>query len=179
MSKRKNQRTLRLLGRQRALERELRKSGRCPLNAMVEARASGIHGHGVFAIAPIPRGTEIIEYLGEKISKSEATQRQQTHGVYIFILNTRVDVDGATGGNGAHLINHGCGPNAEAMIDENRIVICALRRIPPGEEITYDYGFDTEEHEDHRCRCGAPACIGFIVAKRHRKRLAARIEAGR
>lgn len=175
----KSQRTLRLIRRQREIKRELARSGRCDLNDYVEARASGIEGYGVFAIAPIPRGVEIIEYVGEKISNSESDRRNQTHGVYIFDLNSRVDIDGAVGGNGAQLINHGCGPNAEAMNDDNRIIICSLRRIQPGEEITYDYGFDTEDWEDHRCLCGASQCIGYIVAKEHRKKLLARIRAER
>lgn len=177
MVRRKSQRTLCLLRRQRAIERVLRKSRRCQLSPYVEARSSRIHGRGVFATAPIKRDAEIIEYTGEKISKSEADRRQQTHGVYIFTLNSRVDVDGAVGGNGAHLINHGCAPNAEALIDENRIVICALRRIYPGDEITYDYGFDADDYEDHPCHCGSRECIGFIVARRHRRRLLARIRA--
>ena len=42
----------------------------------------------------------------------------------------------------------------------------ALRDIPAGEELTYDYRFDLTEWRDHPCRCGAPGCVGFIVNRR-------------
>ena len=37
----------------------------------------------------------------------------------------------------------------------------ALRDIPVGEEITYDYGFAAEVAEP--CACGAGGCRGLIV----------------
>ncbi|CAM5534873.1 SET domain-containing protein-lysine N-methyltransferase [Rhodanobacter lindaniclasticus] len=36
------------------------------------ARRSPIHGNGVFATAPIPRGEEIIEYKGKLLTPDEA-----------------------------------------------------------------------------------------------------------
>ena len=37
----------------------------------------------------------------------------------------------------------------------------ALRDIPPGEELTYDYAFGAEVAEP--CHCGAGNCRGVIV----------------
>lgn len=165
-----------LVKRQREVERTVEREGVCPLNEYAEARGSRIHRRGVFATSPIKKGTYVIEYTGEKISKSESERRSQAHGVYLFDLNTRVDIDGAVGGNGAHLINHSCAPNADATLDDNRIMIEANRRIRHGEEISYDYGFDTEDYEDHPCRCGAKTCFGYIVDEKHRKRLGKRIK---
>lgn len=139
-------------------------------------RDSGIHGKGVFASRDIPAGTRIIEYAGEIITKKEAEKRglalledaTRTGGaaVYIFILNGRHDLDGNVPWNDARLINHSCDPNCETEIDADlRIWVTALRDIPAGEELFFDYNFDLDSFEDHPCRCGAPGCIGFIVGR--------------
>ena len=44
------------------------------------------------------------------------------------------------------------------------IWIITLRDIAAGEEVTFDYGYDLEDYREHSCRCGAPGCVGFIVA---------------
>lgn len=168
-------RTRALVARQRAIARELRRTGHCTLNDWLEARSSAIHGHGVFARRDIPRGTDIIEYVGEKIGKREADRRGRVHAVYIFTLNARVDVDGAVGGNGAQLINHSCTPNASARVDDNRIWIRTRRRVRVGEELTYDYGFELENYADYPCRCGAARCRGYIVGAQYAAALQRRL----
>ncbi len=47
----------------------------------------------------------------------------------------------------------------------------ALREIEPGEELSYDYGYDIEHWEEHPCRCGHPDCVGYIVRHDQRKKL--------
>src|SRR5205814_4083503 len=41
----------------------------------IQVRRSGVHGKGVFALAPIPKGEVIIEYKGEVITWPEALRR--------------------------------------------------------------------------------------------------------
>ena len=36
-----------------------------------------------------------------------------------------------------------------------------------GEEISYDYGYDLENFEDHKCYCGQDNCVGYIVSDVH------------
>lgn len=142
---------------------------------------SGIHGRGVYARTAIPDGTRIIEYVGERITKAEAARREtrrlarQRRGgddcVYIFTLNRRHDLDGRVRRNVARLINHSCTPNCRAEAIRGRIWIVARRDISAGEELTYDYGFSFKEWRLHPCRCGAPRCAGFIVARDQRWRL--------
>ena len=36
--------------------------------------------------------------------------------------------------------NHACKPNAESVLIRGKVYLKAIRRILPGEEITYDYG---------------------------------------
>ena len=142
-----------------------------------EVRNSDIHGTGVYAAKPIPTGKRVIEYLGEKIGKEESERRanvQMEHAektgdaaVYIFTLNKKWDIDGNVPWNTARLLNHSCDPNCEAWIEEKQIFLYSLRDIDTGEELTFDYGFDIENYEDHPCLCGNENCVGYIVGRDH------------
>jgi uncharacterized protein len=157
------------------------KSQRQRASSWIMHRRSAIHGRGVYARQPIPEGTRIVEYIGERITKPEALRReaqrvarQRSGGddcVYIFTLNRRHDLDGRMPRNVARLINHSCAPNCRAEAIRGRIWILARREIPAGEELTYDYGFSFKEWRRHPCRCGAARCVGFIVARGQRWRL--------
>jgi SET domain-containing protein len=52
-------------------------------------------------------------------------------------------------------------------MEEERIWVYALRDIKAGEELTFNYGYDLQDYEEHPCRCGAPNCIGYMVAQEH------------
>jgi uncharacterized protein len=146
-----------------------------------EIRQSSIHHRGVFASRHIPAGARIIEYCGEKISKAESERRGNElfdhasknggGAVYLFILNSRHDIDGNVDWNTARLINHSCDPNCEAHIIRGRIWIVALRDIPEGEELGFNYGFDLESWQDHPCLCRSSRCAGYIAAEEYWPRL--------
>ena len=137
-----------------------------PVNEWMELRRSAIHGLGGFARQDIPKGTRIIEYLGEKITNAEADRRyddesMRRHHTFLFILNDRTCVDAAFDGNEARFINHSCDPNVFIRCTPERAEFYARRRIRAGEELTCDYG---ESQHDGKlpCRCGAAKCRGFI-----------------
>lgn len=141
---------------------------------MCEVRESRIHHKGVFATRDIKKGEYIIEYVGEKIDKVEGEKRakemakkarwDKTLGaVYLFILNDKYDLDGNTPDNDAKYVNHSCDPNAEAIEEDERIWVVATKDIAKGEEITYNYGYDFEDYEEHPCKCGAKNCVGYIL----------------
>lgn len=141
-------------------------------------RHSPIHGRGVFAGKDIPKGTRIIEYVGERIPKAEADRRaviplnrhkqdRSRGAVYIFELNKRHDIDGNVLYNTARYINHSCDPNAETEIIRGKIWIIALRDIAAGEEIFYNYGYGYDSYADHQCYCGTQRCVGYILAEEH------------
>ncbi len=148
----------------------------------VIVKASKIHNKGVYAKISIPAGTKIIEYVGEKISKAEAQQRaeiplgrhkknKKNGAVYIFDLNKKQDLDGDVPYNTARFINHACDPNCEAENIRGHIWIISIKNIQPGEELTYNYGYDFDEYEDHRCYCGSEGCVGYILDKKYWPRL--------
>ena len=144
----------------------------------IKVRNSSIHSRGVFAAKDIPDSTEIIEYVGEKITKRESDIRGEkvlnrskndlTKGaVYIFELNQRFDIDGNVAWNTAGIINHSCEPNCEAINISGHIWICAMRDIEEGEELTYNYGYSFDNWWEHPCRCGSENCVGYILAEEH------------
>ena len=146
-------------------------------------RRSRIQGRGAFATRLIRKGQRIVEYKGEHISNEEADRRydearMRRHHTFLFVLDRKTVIDGATKGNEAAYINHSCDPNCEAVTEGKQIFIYALKTIRPGEELAYDYSYprsgDEEEDEERErfypCRCGAPTCRGTILAPKRRKR---------
>ncbi len=149
---------------------------------LLVVKRSSIHNRGVFARRQIPKGTRVIEYVGEKITKAESERRADRQlgrakqdaaagAVYIFELNKRYDIDGNVAYNLARLINHSCDPNCETGIVRGHIWISAIRDIAKGEELSYNYGYDMDNYEDHPCRCGSRNCQGYIVAEEERGKL--------
>ena len=132
---------------------------------LVLFKCSPIHGIGGFAKTPIGKATRIIEYVGERISKGESLQSCEQNNAFIFTLTKDQDLDGNVPWNPARLINHSCAPNCEAELDNERIWIVATRDILAGEEITFNYGYDLESYLDYPCQCGAPNCVGYMVAE--------------
>ena len=62
-------------------------------------------------------------------------------------------------------------PFAESVQIKDKIWLVAMKPITKGEEITYDYCYTQEDYEENPCHCGHPECIGYILHKRHRKKL--------
>ncbi len=135
------------------------------MNDRLRIGPSTIHGRGLFAQAALRRDARVIEYLGEKITKAESARRCEAQNWCIFSLDDEFDLDGNFEWNPARCVNHSCAPNCEAECENGRIWITALRDIRPGEEITFNYGYDWEDYQEHPCRCGATECLGFMVAE--------------
>ena len=150
---------------------------------MWKVKKSKVHGSGVFAIKDIKKNTKIIEYIGEKVLKSEGDKRsakriknylhsEETGSVYIFELNSKYDIDGFFEYNKARYINHSCNPNCEVSGTGLKIWVYAIRDIKKGEELTYDYGFGFDEgYKDFPCRCRSKNCVGYIVRSESRWRI--------
>jgi len=154
---------------------------------LVEVRNSEVHGRGVFAVAPIKKGTRIFEYLGERVSHDVADKRYEDHDekdnhTFLFIVDKNTVIDAAVGGNDARFINHQCSGNCESAIVNRRVFIDCVRDIKPGDELGYDYeiGRDKDDPPDvdviYACRCGSPKCRGTMLepakketAKRRKK----------
>ncbi len=139
-----------------------------------EIRRSEIQGRGAFAVRRIPKGTRLIEYTGERITHQQADKRYDDeakgrHHTFLFIASRRWVVDARREGSEAKYINHSCDPNCEAVIERGRIFIEAIKTIPAGTELSYDYSYGrdgTETPEDEAryvCLCGTKKCRGSIL----------------
>ena len=151
------------------------KSARAGTGRRTQVRRSGVHGKGMFALAPLAAGEVVIEYTGEVITWREALRRHPhdpsdpDHTFYFHIDEKHV-IDAKVGGNSARWINHACEPNCEADEQDGRIFITALRDIAPGEELSYNYGLVIDERytpklkKQFECRCGSAGCRGTMLA---------------
>ena len=140
----------------------------------IEVRNSPVHGRGVFAVANIPKGARIVEYLGDRVSHEAADARYEDHDendnhTFLFIVDKHTVIDAGVGGNDARFINHQCEGNCESVIENRRVFIDATRDIAAGEELGYDYEIGREKDdppnvdEIYACRCGSPQCRGTML----------------
>ncbi len=144
-------------------------------------RNSKIQGRGVFATRRIHKGRRIIEYTGELIDAAEEDRRyddrkMSRHHTFLFKIDDNTTIDASRRGSDARFINHSCEPNCEAVLEDDRVYIEAIRNIQPGVELCYDYAFEadgTETEEEkafYVCRCGARKCRGTILSVKKRRR---------
>ena len=137
-------------------------------------RSSAIHAAGCYTTTRIRKGSRVAEYSGPRISKAEADASYEDAPItYLFGLG-----DGSMvieGHSTAMFINHSCDPNCETEEIDNRVWITAIKHIPAGAEITYDYCLYDGGDDEATCNCGAKTCRGTMYSKeevRKRKRAA-------
>ncbi|XP_072214841.1 histone-lysine N-methyltransferase ASH1L [Excalfactoria chinensis] len=135
-------------------------------------------GWGIRTKEPLKAGQFIIEYLGEVVSEQEFRNRmiEQYHNHsdhYCLNLDSGMVIDSYRMGNEARFINHSCNPNCEmqkwSVNGVYRIGLYALKDMPAGTELTYDYNFHSFNVEKQQlCKCGFEKCRGIIGGKSQR-----------
>jgi uncharacterized protein len=137
-----------------------------PLLDGLRVTSSAIHGYGVVTTRAFKAG-ELVCFGDGVLYQADA----DFDDTYALIL------PGEDSGRGDPLFwdlvcqtrwfNHSCDPNSDVASKWDhehhtmRAWWVALRDIPPGEEITYDYAFAAEVAEP--CACGAATCRGLII----------------
>lgn len=158
-------------------------------------------GWGVRSTMDIKKGQFLDKYMGEIITAAEANQRRahshiaQKKDVYLFALDKfsnpesldgrlrgpPLEVDGEFISGPTRFINHSCDPNLRifARVGDHAdkhihdLAFFAIRDIPRGEELTFDYvdgvddsdmdALDPEKQKDMaRCLCGSKNCRGYL-----------------
>lgn len=157
---------------------------------------------GVRSSVVIQPGQYVDKYVGEIITSDEADRRRKESNVaerkdvYLFALDKFSDpesmdprlagppyeVDGEFMSGPTRFINHSCSPNLRsfARVGDHAdkhihdLALFAIRSIPAGEELTFDYvdGEETDLVEDSndpakrqdmtRCLCGSEDCRGYL-----------------
>jgi uncharacterized protein len=109
-------------------------------------------GRGVFARRAIHQGETILVFGGALIDFAETKRRGPRECMAIQVgPNQYIDTQPP-----GVFANHSCEPNAGIRNDRDLV---ALRDIPMGEEIRYDYSTTMDEQSfTMPCRCGAPGC---------------------
>ena len=158
-------------------------------------------GWGVRCPVDIKQGQFVDRYLGEIITSEEADRRRaestisQRKDVYLFVLDKFSDpdsldprlaappfeVDGEWMSGPTRFINHSCDPSMRifARVGDHSdkhlhdLALFAIRDIPAGEELTFDYVDGLEDNDDMdidpskiqdmtKCLCGAKNCRWFL-----------------
>eukprot|EP00232_Nephroselmis_pyriformis_P015919 CAMPEP_0182881872 /NCGR_PEP_ID=MMETSP0034_2-20130328/17430_1 /TAXON_ID=156128 /ORGANISM="Nephroselmis pyriformis, Strain CCMP717" /LENGTH=367 /DNA_ID=CAMNT_0025014921 /DNA_START=100 /DNA_END=1200 /DNA_ORIENTATION=- len=152
--------------------------------AKSKLRKTGDKGWGLFATAPIPEGSFVMEYIGEVVSPQEAARRVDSYEAageahtYMMNLSSTEVIDASRKGCSARFINHSCAPNCATqkwtVQGEWRVGLFSERDIQQGEELTYDYNFEWYGGKQVKCLCGAATCSGFLGSKsaRFKERMA-------
>jgi SET domain-containing protein len=159
----------------------MKKAGRRPKTPLFEVRHSRIHGHGVFALRRIRKGTNIIEYIGDRVTHEVADARYENKDpldghTFLFTVDAKTVIDAGINGNEARFVNHGCDPNCQTVQIGKRIFIEAIDTIRPGEELAYDYRIERDADDPanvdavFRCLCGAKNCRGSMLVARPKTR---------
>jgi uncharacterized protein len=132
-------------------------------------RSSDIHAAGCYTMSRIRKGARVAEYTGPRLSKDEADRLYEASPItYLFGLG-----DGSTVIDGhcmAMFINHSCDPNCESDEEDGRVWIRAIKNIPAGAEITYDYCLYDGGEEPAQCNCGARKCRGTMYSEEEVRR---------
>ncbi len=159
-------------------------------NKWIVVRRSKVHGNGCFARRFIPKGTRIIEYLGERISHKEADKRYEGSDVndnhtFLFIADRKTVIDATRGGNESRWVNHHCDGNCESETEKGRVFVDAIKDIEKGEELGYDYQIGRDKNdppnvdEIYACRCGSKKCRGTMLWPAKRPKTAKRKSAAK
>jgi len=136
---------------------------------------SSIHGYGIVTIRPFRAGEVVL--AGDGVIYHEADDFDDTYALVLpatdggpaFAGDLAEDEDAVLFYDlvdQSRWINHSCDPNTrvESRWDGEagitRAWWVALRDIPVGEELHYDYAFAPDVAEP--CNCGAPTCRGVI-----------------
>lgn len=114
-------------------------------------------GLGLFAGRPFDAGEQILIFSGPVLSFNAMVARGEAEANALQIDDLLYLDIGAPG----VYANHSCLPNA-GIRQDTRLV--ALRPIPAGEEIRYDYSTTMwENHWTMACRCGQVNCRQLVA----------------
>ncbi len=130
-----------------------------------ELKLTKDRNRGIFAKKIIPPGTVIGDYLGLLLPASQENKIGPTYTMYfndtsILVPSDPSEVD-------VHLLNHSCISTCDTYPYKGHALIFALRKIFPGEELTFQYLIDppvsgNEPTSMHPCLCGSLICHGTM-----------------
>lgn len=127
----------------------------------------GTAGQGLFLEEPVNAREIVIEYVGEKLTKSQVKRRERYYKRKGIQNQYMVDIghdcglviDAGGFGNAARYINHCCEPNCELVHEEiektfHTVFVYALKDIEKGLEVTVRYNWEKNKNGfGSTCKC--------------------------
>jgi len=137
----------------------------CWLSPLARVAQSAIEGEGLFATAPITRGTVISHFGGRLVTDAELRQLltdASAAGVYVDTLSIGQDHNLVLPpGVPNHAGNHSCNPN---MWWADPYTVVTRQEVDSGEELTLDYATITDDSSfEMRCSCRSAFCRGQVT----------------
>ena len=153
-------------------------------------------GWGLKSPDTIKKGVFVVEYVGELISMAEYRRRmavnqeeKEENYYYLSIDSNRYHphpkqlwvypppsprmIDAGPKGNVARFMNHSCDPNCITqkwtVNGDTRVGLFAIKDISPGEELTFNYQFETVGDIQKKCLCGASTCTEKLGGKQKKE----------
>ncbi len=122
--------------------------------ATVTVAASGINGLGVFAAAQFQPGDVILSIDDSfVVDAAHPVPPGEEHHCDYLEQGKTVWMQSPE-----RYINHSCDPNVYVRTSNGIRQVVALREIPAGEEIAYDYCINSSGDTVWACRCAASRC---------------------
>ena len=137
---------------------------------------AGPKGIGLKVLEPVRKAEIITEYIGRAIAAKDLNKTfrryQYDRRLYILSLGNGIFLDAREKGSLARFMNHSCDPNCLVQLwkvkGRLRAAVVALRDIPAGEEMTFDYQWAPHpSRAPTKCHCNSVNCRGTLETKTH------------
>lgn len=118
-------------------------------------------GWGIFAQQPVKAGELLIFWGGVIVNFKELMALPEETRIHTIQVEEDLFQVPVQPGEAADMINHSCDPNAGLS---SPISIVAMRDIPAGEEVCFDYATcDSQPYDEFDCGCGTALCRGRVT----------------
>ena len=135
------------------------------LSPKAAAKASPIHGRGLFAIGEFRPGEIVCVKGGYIFTRADLNEIAPVLGPAEIQIADHLFIGPRNPEERERAMifsNHSCDPNIGV---QGQIVFVALRRIAAGEELTHDWATTDDDDYVLQCRCGAKVCRGTITGR--------------
>lgn len=118
-------------------------------------------GKGVTVTRNFKVGETVLEFRGKIVTKQTMMEKSDPDNDH-YLQITRDLYLGPTRTADSY-VNHSCDPNLGIRIKDGRVLAVAVKDIPEGSLLTFDYSTTmAEDFWEMDCLCGSPNCRGRI-----------------
>lgn len=120
----------------------------------VEVKNSATQGKGVFASKNFQKGDFVLTIDDSHVVADESKLTPKQHAFELDYVEDKIVIMQAP----EKYINHSCDPNIFVKTENGIRNIYAMRNIPKGNEIAYDYSINGNNEGTFECHCGSKSC---------------------